>query len=330
MESAVTCVLIPRFALLAAAASRQDLLSTPLALAPEPGGETRIGEASGPAEAYGVRAGMSLGEALARCPELTLVPPDPGRAEAAWERVLRRLEGIGAAVEPGRAGEAFFDATGLRGLWGGHVEGVIAKARRAVGAPSRIGVGPSRFCAYAAAGRARARRAEIVPAGAARAFLAPLPVELLRERLGAGELVRALGRLGVETLGELAALPAPAVADRFGELGLRAQRLAAGRDAPLRPRRPSEELAEEIELAEAASGEQLGRALELLVDRLLAQRARRGRTLRKLRIEARLAAGGSWRAEAVLRQASADAARLCRELHGGHGGIVPIGDRRSA
>lgn len=332
MERTVACVLIPRFALLAATASRQDLLSAPIALAPEPGGVAQVGEISGPAEAFGVRAGMSLGEALARCPELTLVPPDPGRAEAAWERVLRRLEGIGAAVESGRAGEAFFEAAGLRGLWGGHrrapeapgswwVEGVISRARRSVGAPTRIGVAPSRFCAYAAARRARSRRARIVPAGAARAFLAPLPVALVGERLAAqagegpaarrpGELVRALERLGVRTLGALERLPEEAVADRFGALGLRARRLAGGEDDPLRPRRRGEELVERLELPEAASGEQLGRALELLVDRLLAQPARRGRTLRKLRLEARLAAGGSWRAETVLRQASADARRL--------------------
>jgi protein ImuB len=333
MESTVACVLIPRFSLLAATATRQDLqevtvghrqlmLSKPLALAPEPGGVAQVGEVSGPAEAFGVRARMSLGEALARCPELTLVPPDPGRAEAAWERVLRRLEGIGAAVEPGRPGEAFFEAAGMRGLWGGHLEGVIAKARRSVGVPTRIGVGPSRFCAYAAARRARARRARVVPAGAARAFLAPLPVELVGERLaaeGAGdraaerranELAAALERLGVGTLGALERLPEAAVADRFGALGLRARRLAGGDDDPLRPRRRGEELVEALELPEAASGEQLGRALELLTDRLLAQRERRGRTLRKLRLEARLAAGGSWRAEVVLREASADSRRL--------------------
>jgi protein ImuB len=331
MDSTVACVLIPRFSLLAATATRQDLLSAPLALAPEPGGVAQVGEVSGPAEAFGVRARMSLGEALARCPELTLVPPDPGRAEAAWERVLRRLEGIGAAVEPGRPGEAFFDARGMRGLWGGHLEGVIAKARRSVGVPSRIGVGPTRFCAYAAAQRGRARRARIVPAGAVRAFLAPLPVDLVADRLaveapgepgsggsvdrraaerGAEELVAALERLGVGTLGELERLPADGVADRFGALGLRARRLASGDDDPLRPRRRGDELVETLELPEAASGEQLGRALELLTDRLLAQRGRRGRTLRKLRLEARLAAGGSWRAEVVLRQASADARRL--------------------
>jgi protein ImuB len=337
MESTVACVLIPRFPLLAAGAARQDLISKPLALAPEPGGPERVGAASGPAEAHGVRAGMSLGEALARCPELVLLPPDPGRAEAAWERVLRRLEGIGAAVEPGRAGEAFFEAGGLRELWGGHVEGVVSRARRSVGAPSRIGVGPGRFCAYAAARRARSRRAKIVPAGAVRAFLAPLPLGLAAERLSCApsgaflshsgkkapgpaagaalerrvaDLFAALERLGVETLGELARLPEAAVADRFGALGLRARRLAGGEDEPLRPRRRGEELSEELELPEACSGEQLGRALELLVDRLLAQPQRRGRTLRKLRLEARLAGGGSWRAQAVLRQASADGRRL--------------------
>ena len=65
-----------------------------------------VGPASGPAEAFGIRAGMRLGEALARCPGLILVPPDIERTEALWERALRRLEGIGAAVESARPGEA--------------------------------------------------------------------------------------------------------------------------------------------------------------------------------------------------------------------------------
>ena len=55
----------------------------------------------------------ALGEALARCPELVLVDPDPERAESAWEELLAKLEGIGAAVESERAGEAFFEADGL-------------------------------------------------------------------------------------------------------------------------------------------------------------------------------------------------------------------------
>ena len=323
----VACALIPRLSLLAAAGGRAELLRQPVALAPEPGGAQVIGETSGPAEAFGVRAGMRLGEALARCPELVLAPPDPERAGASWEEALRSLEGIGAAVEPGRPGEAFFEAAGLRGLWGGSVEGVLRRAREAVGPPARLGAGPSRLCAYAAAQRARRRRSVVVPEGMARSFLAALPVDILRDRLhpapaalscGAEEaagvlsadLPEKLERLGVERLGQLAALPDAAIADRFGDPGLRAQRMARGVEEPLRPRRPHEELSERLELPEAISGQQLERALELLIDRLLAHPARRGRSLRRLRLAARLAGGGSWQATAALRRAGADPERL--------------------
>jgi protein ImuB len=310
----VACVLIPRFRLLAAVGERRELLGKAIALSPEPGREQAIGESSGAAEAFGVRAGMRLAEALARCPDLTLVPPDPASAETAWEEAVRRLEGIGAAVEPGRPGEAFFEADGLRGLCGGHLEGVLGRTRRAIGMPARLGAGPTRFCAYVAARRARARGVVIVPAGAARAFLAPLPVALLRERLGehraAREIPGTLERLGVRTLGDLASLPRAAVADRFGGLGLRAQAMAGGEEELLRPRRAHEELTEGIELPESASGQQLERALSLLVDRLLAHPQRRGRTIRRLRLAAPIAAGGSWRAEVALRRASAAPERL--------------------
>ena len=94
---------------------------------------------------------MRLGEALSRCPELVLVPPDPERAERAWEIVLRRLEGIGAEVESERAGEAFFEAAGLRGLWGGTGEGGWPGPGARSGAPARLAAAPGRFCAYAAA-----------------------------------------------------------------------------------------------------------------------------------------------------------------------------------
>ena len=118
----------------------------------------------------------------------------------------------------------------------------------------------------------------------------------------------------MRTLGELAALPAPAVADRFGELGLRALRLARGADEPLRPRRPPEEIESRLGLPEAVSGPQLEHALELLVERVLAHPARGNRSIRRLRIEARLAAGGGWRCEATLRSASTSVERLMAAL----------------
>src|SRR6516162_10789047 len=179
----IACVLLPRFQLTVAAGDRSELLSEPVALAPEPGGTQQVGEVSLAAEAYGVHPGMRLGEALARCPRLTLVPPDPAGVADHWERLLVRLESTGAAVEPERPGLVCFDVRGLLRLYGG-LEGVLAAARRSLRVLARYGVAPSRFAAVAAATRARVRRPVIVPGGRkeAGAFLATLPVALLRAR----------------------------------------------------------------------------------------------------------------------------------------------------
>ncbi|HXQ88258.1 MAG TPA: hypothetical protein VN733_01345 [Solirubrobacterales bacterium] len=208
--------------------------------------------------------------------------------------MVRRLESIGAAVEPGGPGEAFFAVDGLRSIYGGSSPGVLAVARRAVGEKWAIATGSSRFAAFLAAGQWRR----------------PAPLEALRTRLGAGEheadeLIEALERLGISTLEAFVRLGDDQVADRFGPLGLRALRLCRGEEEPLRPRTPHEELAEEIELPEGTAGRQLDRALELLVDRLLAAPQRKGRTLLGLRLGARLAGGGSWSVEQGLGRPSA-------------------------
>ena len=334
----IVCVLIPRFALATALGDRAELLQSPVALAPEPGGAQQVGEVSLAAEAFGVRPGMRLGEALSRCPQLTLIPSDPAGVADLWERLLVRLESVGAAVEPERPGLVCFDARGLLRLHRG-LEGVLKAARTALRMPARFGVAPSRFAAVAAATRARTRRPEVVggsgrlggsdgrggsegrggltgQAGSegreqARAYLASLPVTLLRARPALADLPEALERLGVRTLGELAALPVAALADRFGKPGLLAYELARGGDSALSPRPAGEFLREALELPEAASGIQLERGLGLLVDRLLARRERRGRTLRSVVISAKLVErGGTWREQVVFREALADPVRM--------------------
>ncbi|MGV1049714.1 MAG: hypothetical protein ACOYD4_14455, partial [Solirubrobacterales bacterium] len=202
--------------------------------------------------------------------------------------MVRALEGIGAAVESERSGEAFFAVDGLRGIYGGETEGVLSAAREAIGARVRTGVAPTRLAAFATA---RREDGGVIPAAGLHALLAPLRVAILTSRLGvpdaeAEELVVALERLGLRTLGALARLDPDQAADRFGGLGLRALSLARGEDEPLRPRTPHEELSEQIELPEGTAGRQLDRALALLVDRLLAAPQRRGRTLLGLRFGA--------------------------------------------
>jgi protein ImuB len=342
--SSVVCVLLPRFELAVAVGTRARLMQEPAALAPEPGREQLVGEVSASAEAFGIHPGMRLGEALARCPRLALVPPDPVGAADAWERVLRRLEATGALVEPGHPGLACFDASGLRRLHGGSLEAVLAATREGlrrgaaepaspragsvgtgpVASPrtgsARLGAGPSRFCAIVAAStRARARRPGFI---AGPADLAAEPVALLRHHPELAALPIELERLGILTLGALAELPRAAMADRFGRLGLLAHDLACGHDTPLRPRRPGEVLEEVLELDESSSGTQLERALALLVDRLLARRERDGRTLRAVVLGATLVEGGTWRERVVFRESTADAARM-RMVLGQRLGLLP-------
>jgi protein ImuB len=323
----VVAVLLSRFELVIAAGGREVLARGPAALAPEPGREQRVGEVSASAEALGVHAGMRLGEALARCPSLALIPPDPMGVADAWEKVLARLESVGAAVESDAPGLAFFDAASLARLHGGRgsddpaaalrarmasgpppwLAGVVAAVRAALRLPARIGAGPSRFCALAGAVKARSRRAELVDGAGG---LAGEPVSLLRRRPETERLVEPLQRLGIATLGQLAGLGRAVVADRFGGAGELAHDLVHGRDSDLRPRVPGEVLEEVLDLPESASGVQLGRALVLLVDQLLARRERRGRTLRAVVLGARLVEGGTWRERVVFREPLADATRM--------------------
>ena len=304
----IFAVLLPRFSLLVAlSGSRQELVGRPVALAPELGRAQFIGETSPAAEVHGVRAGMRLGEAMARCPQLVLVPPDPAGVADEWERVLAALESIGAAVEPGAPGAVCFDAAGLLGLHGG-IDGVLRATRRALDRPARLAAAPSRFAGLAAAARARARRPVVVHF--AGPFLASLPIDLLSLDGRTAALVEPFERLGIRTLGELAALSRAKVADRFGAPGLTAWELArGGGDAPA-PRRPMQRLRERLDLPESASGPALERALALLVDRLLARRERRGRSIRAAVLEATLVEGGTWRERTVFREALADAARM--------------------
>ena len=305
----VVCVYLPRFELVVAAGGAEALAGRALAVAPLAGVEQRVEEVSGSAEACGVAPGMMLGEALARCPDLVLVPGDPVKVVAAWETVLRALESIGAAVEPARPGLAYFETGGLHGIYGTETA-TIAAARRALARPARMGAGPTRFCALAAALAVRSRRPLVLDGRQARRWLAGRPVGLLGFRVQTAALLEPLTRLGVRTLGELERLGRPALTDRFGAPGALAHGLACGEDSPLRARSVEECLEVSMEVGDASSGTALKRVLGVLVNRLLARSERRGRTLRAVTLSAQLIAGGGWRERVVFRQALCDPERI--------------------
>jgi nucleotidyltransferase/DNA polymerase involved in DNA repair len=306
----IACLSIPGFELKAALRTRPALATRPAALAPEAGGEPLIGPVTAAAEAAGVMPRMRLGEALATCPRLVLVEPDPAAAELAWEEIVRALEDAGFSVEPAALGVAYFETRGVERLYGG-LEPALKRALAATGAQwdARIGAATRRFAALAAASVAKAGQLLVVREDEVDRFLAPLPLTLLPlERQRYDELEA----LGVRKLGQLAGLPGGAVAERLGPDGRRAWSLARGGTAArVRGRRPPAELAEALEFPEAVGNElTLRRALGAVVETAIARPERRDRFVRKVALGARLVGGGSWRRTLTLREPTADAERI--------------------
>jgi protein ImuB len=306
----IACLLIPGFELRAALRDRPALALKPAALAPAAGEEPVIGPVTAAAEAAGVEPGMRMGEALSICPDLVLVEQDPATAEDAWEGALRRLEDSGFAVDSADLGCVFFETRGVERLYGG-LEPALKRGLAAVGAgwDARVGAAERRFAALAAANVAHAGQVVVVSDEQARKFLAPLPLTLPPVE---PERREELEDLGVRNLGQLAGLPGAAVAERLGPDGRRAWSLArGGKRGRVRGRRAPAEIFEVLEFPEAVGNElTLRRALNVLVEKLLARPERAGRAIRKVALVARLVGGGSWRRTLTLRDATADQGRL--------------------
>jgi protein ImuB len=280
----IACLLIPGFDLRAALRARPGLALQPAALAPRAGEDAVLGPVTAAAEALGVRPGMRMGEALATCPQLVLVEQDPSAAEQEWEGVLRRLEDTGFSVDSADLGIVYFETRGVERLYGG-LHPALERALSAAGATwdPRAGAAERRFTALAAATVARPGQAVVVEDERTADFLAPLSLELLP--LPAREQAQ-LRELGVTRLGQLAALPGGAVAERLGPDGRQAWQLAqGGRRGRVRGRRPPAEIVEALEFPEAVANElTLRRALGTLVERSLARPDRVGRFVRKVAV----------------------------------------------
>ncbi|WP_127476156.1 DNA polymerase Y family protein [Microbacterium sulfonylureivorans] len=217
---------------------------------------------SATARAEGVRRGQRRRDAQARCPGLTVVPADAARDQRAFAPVVARIEERAPGVQLVRPGLCALRARGPARYYGGEIEAarVLLETLRDLGLGDvRAGIADGPFTAEQAAkaGASASEPVFSVPAGGAAGFLAPLSVAVLdASSLGAGgsapasasaDLVGLLARLGVQTLGEFAAMDADRVRERFGERGIRLHALSGGRDSrPVEPRIPPPELHREI------------------------------------------------------------------------------------
>ncbi len=191
-----------------------------------------VAAASYEARKYGVRSAMPMTEALRRCPRAVVLPPDRAAYSAASAHVMRILRDVTPLVEPLSLDEAFLDVRGsIRAA--GRPALIAAAIRRRVAEELQltcsVGVAPTKFVAKLASARCKPDGMLVVPAARVLEFLHPLPVTAL---WGVGARTgEALHRLGIRTVGDLAATPYDTLRRTVGTAGAEhLSTLAAGLD----------------------------------------------------------------------------------------------------
>ena len=243
----------------------------------------RVAACSAAARAAGVRRGQKLRDAQRHCPDLLLADRDPDAEGRLFERVVTALTELTPKVETLRPGVCATPVRGPARYYGGEEEyrTRVLQAVMAAGFPCGVGIADGMFAAGLAARTGSAGR--VAPPGKTRTFLAGYPTAVLDRP----ELSGLLDRLGVRTLGELAALPAGHVAERFGADGAVVHRLARGLDPrPLAPRAPRTDLSRTYEFDPPAdAGDRVVFAAKALAEELHAGLAARGLTCVRLSVE---------------------------------------------
>jgi protein ImuB len=248
------------------------------ALAASERGVRRLAAVDAQAAGLGLFAGQKATDAVALTPELTIAEADP----AADTRALAGLADWCARFSPAVAVDPpdglFLDITGVDHLWGGEaamMADFVARLARN-GLPVRAAIAPSPGAAWALAhfGPDRAIADEAIAA------LATLPVEALRL---SGADAAQLRRLGLRTIGAVAALPRDQAGRRFGPEVMRRldQALGAAPEAFAFVRPPNPWFAR-LAFAEPISApEDLARVAGDIVARLCARLEAEGRGARR-------------------------------------------------
>jgi protein ImuB len=254
---------------------------------------------------------MRRREAEARCPAAEVVDVDLALEARTFELVARAVETVTPRVVLDRPGRCSFPTRGPARYFGGDTD-LAARVHDAIAetlgrdTDVRIGVADGEFTAGLAARRAQSERPLVIEPGAAAAFLAPWPVTVYENE----ELAYLLIRLGLRTLGDIAALPPDAVLARFGVEGRVFHDLARGLDpGPPVLVAPPPDLIEQVELDPPATRVDVAAfAAKRLADRLLARLDECGLACTRVVIEAETEHGERlarcWRHEGALSPAT--------------------------
>jgi len=190
-----------------------------------------VSAASYEARRFKIHSAMPIARAKQLCPQGVFLPVRMQRYRDISRRVFAIFENYTPLVEPLSLDEAFLDVT-YSGKLFGTAENIAAKIRREIfqktGLTVSAGVASSKLVAKIASDINKPDGLTIVPPGCEAQFLAPLPIKRL---WGVGKKTgEALLLLGVQTIGDLAALSPGLLEEKFGKHGRHLHLSALGLD----------------------------------------------------------------------------------------------------
>ncbi len=184
-----------------------------------------------PAKKYRIHAGQSIKEALEQCPELILVPPNYAlykRCSRAFMDILREYSPV---VEPYSIDEAFVDMSGTRYLWGDPVAAahtIRTRISKELGFTVNIGISSNKLLAKIASDFTKPDRVHTLFPEEIPDKLWPLDVG---DMLFCGQsTVKRLHRIGIYTIGQLAAADPQMLKVHLGKQGIMLWGSAHGTD----------------------------------------------------------------------------------------------------
>lgn len=196
---------------------------------------------SQPAKKYGIQTGEPLFQALEKCPDLRVVPPDYPLYVEASRHFVAMLRQFSPVVEQYSIDEAWVDMTGTEGLWGSPrlaAETMRQRIYDELGFTVNIGISSNKILAKMAGDFEKPNKVHtLFPEEMERKFW-PLPVRDLFLVGPATE--RKLKLLGIYTIGDLAKADVQILKKRLGKHGETIWHFANGRNAEAVAAQPAE------------------------------------------------------------------------------------------
>ena len=288
----IACLLITHLPLKAEIKRYAELRGRPVIITAESSQGSAVLDAS--PKAKGVVPGMPLQEAMSRCKAATLIEGDEAYYLAVFERIIQSLVQRSPLVERSGLGCAYVGVHGLEPIYGDEA-GVMAALLKAVPSEydARIGLAGTKFPAYVAAVTGGEGQVTRVPEDVA-GFLKDVTVDHLP--ISWGNKVR-LHRFGLHVMGQLADLALGSLQAQFGAEGKVAWELAKGIDRTwFKALSHEDEVSESVTFpSPATTFSAVLLAVEMLLGRVLAHPAVRGRYVRAISIESRVMHRPLWK-----------------------------------